>query len=79
MTHPIDRFVRRIRPLIFMAYLPLMPVFLLSYGEMVRLFLTTWPWYVGLIVVLAHFVSALVLASLIDMQQERHPSKEPLQ
>lgn len=79
MTHPADRLARRIRPLIFALYLPLMPVFLISYGEMVRLFLTTWPWYVGLIVVLAHCVSVLVLASLIDMQQERRQSKEPAQ
>lgn len=77
MEHPIDRFVRRIRPLIFWLYLPLMPVFLLSYGEMARLFLTTWPWYVGLIVVLAHCVTALVFASMLDMQQERRQSKEP--
>ncbi len=74
--HPIDRLMYRLRvPIIVLAVLSL-PVFLLTYGLMLRYALTTWPWWGGVALVVSHLMGWLGIGSLFDMRQEKHQSSE---
>lgn len=74
--HPIDRFMRAIRPLLIGLLFLALPVMLLSYGWMLKQLLYAAPFWVSAAVVLAHMVTWLGIASLFDKQQERRQSSE---
>lgn len=77
--HPVDRLMRALRgPIIVGMYLCL-PVFLLSYGWMARDFVAAVPAWVAVPVVIAHLVTVIGVASLIDRQKERQQSSEHAQ
>jgi hypothetical protein len=70
-THPLDRFMVRIRPaLIGMAVLSL-PVMLISYGVMLANFVTSQPDWLGALVFSAHFVGWICISALIDSLREK--------
>ncbi len=77
--HPIDRLTHRLRlPIIVVAVVSL-PVFLITYGLMVRYALTTWPWWGSAALVVSHLMGWLGIGSLFDMRQEKRQSSEGAQ
>lgn len=76
-THPVDRAVYALRGVILAACYLCGPIMLISYGWMARELITTAPVWVSVIVLIAHVVGWLGIASLIDMRRERLTPPEP--
>jgi len=74
--HPIDRLMRRLRGPIIAGLFLSGPIMLLSYGWMIKDMLLRAPIWVSVIVVIAHLVTWLAIASLFDSQQERRMKQQ---
>lgn len=70
-SHPVDRFARRIRGVLFVLAALCLPVCLISYGWMLKEALTTWPLWASIPATVAQIVVWLGIASLLDIRQER--------
>lgn len=75
-THPVDRLVYRLRPVIILGAYASLPVFLISYGFMMHWLLTTAPIWASVLTVAAHLTCLLGIGSLIDMRSERQNSPQ---
>lgn len=69
--HPIDKFMRGIRPAVIFAAYAALPIFLSSYGYAMYSLLMAAPAWVSVISVLSHITVFLGIAGLIDIQSER--------
>lgn len=72
-THPLDRFMVRIRPLLIGAAVLSLPVMLISYGWMMKQLFTTAPGWVSVAVLISHLIVWLGISALIDMRSEQGP------
>jgi hypothetical protein len=70
-THPIDRIMLRARTTIVVLAVLSLPVFLVSYGLMMKHAVTTYPVWIAVSVFVSHAIGWLGIASLIDMTRER--------
>lgn len=75
--HPLDTLTLRYRRQIQIAALAVSPVFLLTYGAAMRAVFVTWPWWLVLTVALVHCLTAIGIASRLDMLSERQTPTEP--
>lgn len=73
--HPIDRFARRIRGAVVLLAIASLPVFLFSYGWMLKDALATWPLWASLPAIAAQIAVWLGIASLLDIRQERQSQR----
>lgn len=55
------------------------PVFLISYGFMLKHALTTWPWWASAITIAAHITGWLGISALLDSRQERRTKTQAAQ
>lgn len=69
--HPIDRFARRIRGAVVLLAMASLPIFLFSYGWMLKDALATWPLWASIPAIVAQIAVWLGIASLLDIRQER--------
>jgi len=69
--HPLDRLGVRLRPLLIVGAGLCFPIFMVSYGLMVKHALMTWPVWGSVLTVIAHLVVCLGIAGLLDTRQER--------
>lgn len=76
-THPLDRLADRIGPAVLIGSVVSVPITLLSYGWMLKDFLYAYPWWIGLVVVIAHFFSLLSLAFLAENRKLPPTSTAP--
>lgn len=66
--------MRALRGPIIAALVVSGPIMLMSYGWMIKHFVTTAPVWLSVVVVIAHFLVWLGIGSLFDRQQERRQS-----
>jgi len=75
-THPIDRAAYALRGVILGATYLCAPIYMISYGWMLKKLLTTAPGWVSAVVILAHIIVWIGIASLFDRSQERRQTQE---
>ncbi len=77
--HPVDRLGAALRPVIIVLAVASLPVFLLTYGFLIKHALTTWPWWGSAALIVSHLIGWLGIGSLFDARQERLQSSEAAQ
>lgn len=70
-THPLDRLAVAIRPVAIIVAALSFPVFLISYGLLLKHAWQTWPWWGTAATLVSHFTVVLGISSLFDSRQER--------
>ena len=71
MEKPIDRVVRRLRPALMALGLMAFPVFMLSYGYMIKLFYQSVPVWIFVLMVVTHLMVWIGMSCLDDYRRER--------
>lgn len=70
MEHPVDRFMRRIRPVLIGLIYVSGPVAVFASAKMLVLAMQTWSWPMFAIGATAQFIALLGAAALFDRRQE---------
>lgn len=68
---PLDRALRAFRPALFVLGVIAFPIWMVSYGWMIRALFDAAPLWLAVVAGLSHFICFLVIASLFDRQTER--------
>lgn len=78
-TNPFDRLARRLRKPAIVALYISAPISLFAYAGMWALVVASWPMWLVVAALSAHFIAALGIASLLDNRKEkpRTQSRDP--
>lgn len=69
--HPLDRFMRHHRRIVGFVAVLSFPIFMISYGWMLKQLLMAAPWWVSVAVVISNLTVVVGLGSLIDSLREQ--------
>lgn len=78
MENNLDIAVRAARPLIFIGAALCLPIFLVTYANLILIALKEWPVWASALTVISHIVLIIGLGCLHDAQQEARQERGPL-